>query len=156
MKITWERLKELLKYDPKTGIFVWLKHMRGGAKVGDIAGSVYDYVTIHVDGKSYQASRLAFFYVHGIWPTGDIDHLNGVKTDNRIENLRDVSTRDNCSNRKSHREGHLVGTYFCKQRQKWVAQIKIKGKRKFLGRFKTQLEAHKAYNKELKELNEAA
>jgi len=75
----------------------------------------------------------------------EIDHINGNKIDNRIENLRLVTARQNQQNQKKHREGQLVGCYFDKSNGKYQARIKISGKTIYLGRYKTEQEAHKAY-----------
>ncbi len=80
-----------------------------------------------------------------------IDHINGNSLDNRKSNLRTVTTRENTQNQKIHRSGKLVGTTFDKSTKKWMAQIFDK-KRKFLGRFETEHEAHQAYMKAYNEL----
>lgn len=103
-----------------------------------------------VDGKTYKAHRLAWLYVHGVWPTYGINHINTIKTDNRISNLEDISHRDNCSKKRRHLEGHLVGIYFCKRLQKWIAEIRIKRKKRYLGSFPTKELAYDAYQAALK------
>ena len=75
----------------------------------------------------------------------EIDHINGNKIDNRIENLRLVTNRQNQQNQKKHREGQLVGCYFDKSNGKYQANIQISKKKVFLGRYKTEQEAHKVY-----------
>ncbi|MNQ84444.1 hypothetical protein D3C85_995720 [compost metagenome] len=102
--LTSGRLKELVTYDPLTGVF-----LRKGctAKVG--YNPVDWYVTISIDGQKYQAHRLAWLYVYGEWPSNFIDHINQIKNDNRISNLRDVTKSVNSSNTpvRSHcRSGH--------------------------------------------------
>ncbi len=101
--LTRERLKELLDYDPATGIFVW-KVDRGNnrVKVGSAAGGGGDdgrgYNRIMIDGKSYRSHRLAWLDVYGSFPPDMIDHINGIRDDNRIENLRAVSNQENSRN----------------------------------------------------------
>lgn len=152
IEITLKILKELLDYFPLTGIFtrkVAIPYSK--VKVGDTAGGTNGegYTHIGIDGKKYKAHRLAWLYHYGEWPKGQIDHLNGVRTDNRICNLRDVTNRQNSNNKKRHREGHLVGTFFDKRRGTWQARIYVKGKCKYLGTFNTQQEASDAYQKAL-------
>lgn len=98
--ITPDRLREVLAYDPDTGQFHWRvrgrgKYKRPGAHAGHYDGR---YVTMRVDGRKYYAHRLAWVYVHGVWPDGDIDHINEDKSDNRISNLRPASRSQNMLN----------------------------------------------------------
>ena len=75
----------------------------------------------------------------------EIDHINGNKIDNRIENLRLVTSRGNNQNREKHRDGELVGCYYHKRDKKFIANIRISGKKIHIGLFETEKEAHKAY-----------
>lgn len=101
---------------------------------------------IFIDKKAYLAHRLAWLYVHGTFPANDIDHINGVRHDNRIENLRDVPRVVNAHNRnranKNNSHGRL-GVY--KVRHRWVAQLGAKGARRYLGIFDSAVEAEAAY-----------
>lgn len=137
-------LKEHLLYDAQTGYFTWLKCNSNRAKVGSIAGSVepIGYRLIRVVGKKYRAHRLAWFYVYGIFPDSDIDHINCEKDDNRIENLRVATTSQNCANTKARRDG-LKGAF--RHRKKWVARICVSGTNYHLGQFDTEHEAHEVY-----------
>lgn len=101
--VTVERLRELLSYDPETGIFTWRVPRGGRCKVGEVAGTVRErgYVNVCLDGALYRAHRLAWLYVYGTWPAGEVDHINGVTGDNRIGNLRDLPADVNCQNRAS-------------------------------------------------------
>ena len=94
-KLTQQRLKQVLGYDPKTGIFRW-KVRRPKRKPGDQAGCLNKegYVKISVDGASYTAHRLAFFWMTGKWPTPMTDHFNGIRNNNRWENLREVTCEE--------------------------------------------------------------
>jgi hypothetical protein len=145
--ITQDDLKELLHYDPETGIFTWrLNKKGGGASIGKSAGSINKsdgYRYIKISQTSYSSHRLAWYYHTGQWPIGQIDHINGNRTDNRIVNLRDVSCRDNHCNHEIHRKGRLPGC--CRHRGKWYSYIKIDGKHKALGYYATEEEAHHAY-----------
>ena len=124
--ITYERLKELLHYDPDSGIFVW-NIGRPGASVGTVAGAIrHDgYVRIGVDNKRYLAHRLAWLYVHGYMPENSIDHINRNPLDNRICNLREVSHMCNMRNidtPKNNTSG-VKGVIWNKHNLLWVAVI---------------------------------
>ena len=145
--ITQEELKELLDYDPNTGEFYWKVSRSKKIKIGDRASTLnkQGYIVITINYKQYKAHRLAFLWMTGEWPKETIDHISGVKTDNRWSNLRDVSYRDNLCNRKEHRNGRLVGSCFNRHAKKWQAQIYINKHIKHLGYFDTELEAHEVY-----------
>lgn len=151
--LTQEYLKTILEYDSNTGIFTWV-YSKGNKKNGDKAGTkTYDnYLAISLNRKKYQAHRLAWLYVYGTWPSNQIDHINGIRDDNRIENLRDVTFRENCLNKKMHRNGKLVGSHFIKHMGKWQARIRVNGREVCLGYYSTETESHKVYIKKLKEL----
>lgn len=143
--LTAEILREHLHYDPETGIFRWRKKSIK-RELGDIAGRhVHGYIKIGLLRKEYQAHRLAWLYVYGEHPKNIIDHFNGIKTDNRICNLRDVSHRGNNQNLSYHREGKLLGANFHKERNAWRSRIRVDGKDIHLGYFPTKEEAHQAY-----------
>lgn len=100
--LTQARLRELLQYNPETGIFTWLQRRAGKAQKGSIAGRYHPsgHRIIRVDVTSYYAHRLAWIYVHGHIPDGlVIDHINNVRDDNRICNLRPVTQKVNIQNR---------------------------------------------------------
>lgn len=158
--ITQEYLKEILDYSPDTGIFVWKVDKAFRARKGDKAGSLTDhgYIKLTINRKRYYAHRLAWIYVYGSHATQQLDHINGVRDDNRVENLREVSNRENGSNRKEHREGKPVGISFYAQWNYWSAAIQIKGRTTYLGSYPTKELAAEAYQKALaeykRELNE--
>ena len=158
--ITQNELKRILDYNKETGIFT-RKVSTPIFKIGEVAGCLDNtgYLKIGINYKRYLNHRLAWLYIHGEFPKGQIDHINGIKTDNRIENLRVVTSRQNSQNQKCHREGHLVGATYLKKSKKWRAQIYINGKVNILGSFETQQEAHEVYLKAsefLKENDEQA
>ena len=147
-KIDSTRLKELLQYNPSTGNFTWIANMGKRVKAGQVAGCIHHmgYVVIYKDKKSYLAHRLAWLYVYGEYPTNNIDHINGIRSDNRIENLRDATQAENCQNiHKVRCSSGLMGAYFDKTRSRWYSAIKLNGKSKLLGHFKTAKDAHQVY-----------
>jgi hypothetical protein len=144
--ITAERLREVLDYDPETGVFTWAK---GGYGIflGSIAGCKdKGYIRIKVDGKIYGAHRLAWLYVNGTLPDGDIDHINRVRTDNRISNLRVASKAENAQNKSKYRNNKsgIVGVYWDNLSKKWRAQIRVNGIAVYLGCYRDIDEAKAA------------
>lgn len=148
-ELTAERLRELLHYNPETGVFTWLVH-RFRHKAGSVAGSPESdgHTCIGVCGRNYRAHRLAWLYVHGHWPKQEIDHINGVRTDNRIANLRDVSRTVNSENlrsAKSNNTSGFLGIYLHKKSGLWHASIKVNGRKLSLKYHKTKEEAYAVY-----------
>lgn len=139
MKITTERLREVLDYDPLSGRFVW-------KRTGKTAGSINQrgYVMIGIDGIGHQAHRLAWLHYYGVPPKSGIDHKNRWKADNRIDNLREATTSQNEAN-KPTQSNHLKGIAFHRGARKWQAQIRTNGKNQYLGLFESQVDAHNAY-----------
>jgi len=145
--LTQERLKELLDYDPETGVFVW-KVRRGRVKAGGVAGykMPVGYIYLQIDGIPYYAHRLAWFYTYGAWPAEEIDHINRVRHDNSISNLRDIAHIKNLWN--SHRRGNstgFTGVYWSKEKEKYYSQIRAHYVCKHLGYFDTPEAANAAY-----------
>jgi len=136
--ITQKRLKELLHYDPDTGIFTWevnKKRARRGDKAGtDRAG----YIQIKIDQIAYKAHRLAWLYMEGYFPENEIDHINRVTDDNRWGNLREVSHQCNMRNKKIRDDNTsgVTGVFWNKKYTKWEVFIKVDGKQKYFGRHK--------------------
>lgn len=144
--ITPNTFTAVLAFDASTGCFRWLKGINSRAPVGSIAGrkSKSGYVEIGLCGKKYGAHRLAFYFTHGRWPEGEVDHINGDKSDNRPCNLRDASRSQNMANtglRRDNTSGHR-GVSFDARRQRWRAIIQ----RRHLGYFHTYEGAAAAYN----------
>jgi hypothetical protein len=153
--ITQARLKDLLHYDPDTGVFVW-KVARGRKSAGAQAGTVNartGYVYVCVGGKVMLAHRLAYFYETGEWPPAQIDHINRDKSDNRWINLRCATAAENSRNAPSRTE--TKGVTWHRIGQKWQAQIVVNNKRVYLGLFANKDEAHAAYCKAAQELHGA-
>jgi hypothetical protein len=146
--LTLDRLRELLHYNPETGVFTRKTGSRA-FKVGEEAGYVNTdgYRRLMIEWKRYQAHRLAWLYMTGDWPTKEIDHINGDKSDNRFSNLRQASSAENSRNVKRHVDNAsgFKGICFHKYSGRWMARIKTDGKCKSLGYFGTPEEAHTAY-----------
>jgi hypothetical protein len=147
--LTAAYLRERLHYDPETGLFTWRVTDRN-VKAGHVAGTPHcrGYLAIAVGGIPCLAHRLAWLYVHGKWPAHQIDHINGIKTDNRIANLRDVSQSVNMQNvRKatSRSKSGVLGVSRAQWGGRWQAQLAINGKATYLGNYATEQLAHEAY-----------
>jgi hypothetical protein len=144
MEITQEKLKEILHYDPETGVFRWRKSVRQNMKPWDVAGSyLLGYIKIGIKGKRYQAHRLAWLYVTGCWPKNQIDHINGIRNDNKFLNLREATRKQNSENiclLPTNTSG-FRGAYWDKSINKWKAHVRHNGKYKNLGCFETAAEA---------------
>lgn len=154
------RARELLHYEPEEGVFTWKVARRHVVKAGDVAGSLNDkgYRYIGIDGKTYRAHRLAWLLVHGVWPEMELDHINGDRDDNRISNLRDVSTGQNARNRTRCRVGTssgLLGSSLLPSGN-WQARITAHGESAYLGVHATKEAAHAAYLKAKAELHEGS
>lgn len=141
-------MKDYLSYNPDTGIFTWLVDRTTQTRAGDVAGSVkHDgYIAIGLHRKHYKAHRLAWLFTYGVWPTHQIDHINGNKSDNRITNLREATAAENHQNRKKPRTNTsgYIGVYKDVS-GKWAARIRINPNRIFLGLFDTPEKAAEAY-----------
>jgi HNH endonuclease len=149
--ITQERLKELLSYDPLTGVFLW-RVDRGGKRAGETAGcKKRTYTMISVDDELYRAHHLAWFYMTGEWPEPFVDHRDLNKHNNVWTNLRLATKSQNQANIgliKSNKSGlkgvsrYRAGEAYGKP---WQAQIQKDGKTIYLGHFATKEEGHAAY-----------
>lgn len=147
--LTAERLRQVLKYEPSTGIFTWSERTSKCARIGAVAGSKCGngYLRTHIFGREYLLHRLAWMYMHGEFPAQMIDHINGVRDDNRIENLRQVSHRVNIQNQRRAMVTNKLGVLGVRQRTKgcFEANINLSGIPTCLGSFPTAEAAHAAY-----------
>lgn len=144
---TREEVAALLAYDPDTGVFRW-RADRGGSKAGDEAGTDHNggYRRIHIKGCQFLAHRLAFLLMEGKWPAEDVDHINGVRDDNRWSNLRDVSRTLNNQNLRSAKKTSKTGLLGVRPfRGRFRAQIEVNGQSRHLGIYDSPEVAHAAY-----------
>lgn len=147
--LTAERLRELLSYDPETGVFRRLISTSSNAMAGDIAGGMNagGYVRIGIDGISHRAHRLAWLYMHGEWPDAQVDHRNRVRSDTRFDNLRKATNAQNQQNRgmaRTNTSGR-IGVHWSVRVGKWRARIRLSGCRRELGFFDDIADAAAAY-----------
>jgi hypothetical protein len=154
--LTQERLKQILDYNPDTGIWIWIgkTHPRtNDSLIGTVAGTnIHGYREIIVAGYHYYAHRLAWFYMTGMWPK-QIDHINGIKDDNRWSNLREATRSQNSFNRPKQRNNSsgykgvtkiISGTR--NPKVKWAARIMHNQKGIHIGLFDSKEDAAQAYN----------
>lgn len=157
--ITQEYLRERLDYNPETGEFTWKRRpttnarhnawnaKHAGTQAGYIQTNGYRYIGL--DGRVIQAHRLAYLYMTGSLPPESTDHINGVRSDNRWNNLRLATHQENMWNRRPRAGTSSVfkGITWDTRINKWAAQIRIDGKQKHLGSYHSEYEAHLAYER---------
>lgn len=142
--MTPERVRELFSYDPLSGELKW-RISQGSIKSGKILKTLNNtgYIGVSADKKYYLAHRLIWLYVHGKFPDGQIDHINGHRNDNRLENLRDVAHRENSRNQRlsAKNSSGIVGVGWHKAQSKWQAFIGVSRKTVYLGKYEGFFEA---------------
>jgi hypothetical protein len=145
--LTAERLREVLAYDPETGVLTWrVDRGPGTRRAGKSAGCPKEgYLRIMVDGRHYYAHRLAWLYVNGAWPAAFLDHVNMDGTDNRIANLREATKSENACNKGAHRDNSSGIKGVTRQGSRWQVNITKGGRFMYVGLFKTAEEARAAY-----------
>jgi hypothetical protein len=141
--MTQDELKKLITYNPETGILKWIKPRNTrSAKPKNISDGFphnKGYMQIGINKKPYLVHRIIWLYMTGNFPKHQIDHINGIKTDNRFANLREVTNQQNNFNNKAK------GYCFVKDRNKYLASICVNGKNIHLGLFATKEEARASY-----------
>ena len=146
-----------VRYEPETGLFRYARSSPT-TRVGDIAGSKDSkgYIRIQIGRRYFRAHRLAWLLTYGKAPDSSIDHINGIRSDNRIANLRTASHQVNCQNMRKasvrNKSSGLLGV--TASRGRWLAQISINGESHFLGRFQNANDAHCAYVAAKRQLHE--
>ena len=148
--LTAKELRTRIDYDPITGGLKWRETQSKKIKTGDDAGYITKhrgggYRRVYLNGIGYMAHKLAWLHYYGQWPSDQIDHINRVRSDNRIENLREATQSENQANRKiaSHNKSGFKGV--TKHQRKWAASIRKNRLRIHIGVFDTPQEAHAAY-----------
>lgn len=165
--ITKQLLNELVHYNPETGAFTLLYrdriHFKSDGRhkhwndrfAGRLAGYVRcnGYVFITILDKKYRAHRLAWLYMTGEFPSDQIDHINGIRSDNRWSNLRSVTNEINAKNqkRKKNNSSGVTGVWWSKQKRKWVAEIMVNYKKIHIGLF-SEIEKATAARKEAEKM----
>lgn len=152
-ELTPREASQWFRYEPETGRLYWNKSPKYSTiKPGDEAGSSHNkgYRSVCVGGRREMAHRVAFLLYYGEWPREEIDHINGIRSDNRLENLREATKSENLRNmrRKITNKSGFKGVYKVeyKGNVKWRAAIRVSGKTVSLGRFNTPEEAHAVYS----------
>lgn len=150
MTLQHKLLVRFLRYNPERGKFYWRKTFYN-VKANQVAGNINPsgYIEIGVFGKRYLAHRLAWFYVHGKWPQHEIDHINRIRDDNRIANLREATHAENLRNQKLNKRntsGHR-GVCWDAEKRLWLVQVGFHGKTVYGGRFALKADAVARYNK---------
>lgn len=152
-----DRVRELLDYDPVTGIFRWRERRSFTALAGSVAGhrkkGKKPYITIYIDNVGYKAHRLAWAWMTGVSPVAQIDHRNIKHDDNRWANLREATNSQNVMNSRlrSDNKSGVKGVRFCSIKNRWVAGGALAGRSKTIGTFRTKKEAVVARRKFSKE-----
>lgn len=149
--LTQAALRKLLDYDPSTGLFRWKRcgHPFDGLRAG--SPDKDGYTRIRIRGVRYAASRLAFLWMIGRFPSADCDHANGNPRDDRWPNLREATTVQNLQNKRIQSNNTSGFKGVCRHVDKggwtgkWRARIKFEGKYIHLGLFENPIEAHRAY-----------
>ncbi|RKZ94516.1 MAG: HNH endonuclease [Gammaproteobacteria bacterium] len=153
-KLTHGRLKELLRYDPTTGVFTWRVNKGARGVAGCVVGCKHPqgYLVVRLDGNLFRLHRLAFLYMTKVLPSRQVDHQNHIRSDNRWTNLALVSNRVNHMNMKlsANNSSGCTGVHWNKQNANWNARIQVRGKHTHLGcfkRFTSAVAARKAAEK---------
>lgn len=146
--ITIDYLKKVLHYAPDTGVFTWIARATRADLIGKEAGSRHSsgYISISIHNKKRLAHRLAWLYMTGFWPVNHIDHIDGNRTNNCFNNLRDVTRSENLHNVHTAKKNNKVNLLGVSAHQgKWRMQIMINGVRTRVSGFDTPEQAHKAF-----------
>lgn len=153
--VTPERLKEVLRYAPETGVLTWRVRKANRTRIGSQAGHmVGKYMRIEIDGTTHSVSSVAWAIMTGHWPTSQVDHKDLNQTNNRWGNLRAATVSQNCANRRkrSNNTSGVKGVHQLKTNGLWRARIGVNGTRRLLGDFVEKDQAAAAYAKAANDL----
>lgn len=164
--ITAELVRQLLDYDPETGLLTWrvrpasmfncniysaeqVAAIWNKKYAGTVAGrtSTLGYIGVGIFYKRYAAHHLAWLHTYGVWPSDKLDHINGDTEDNRIANLREATQAQNCQNQRPRKNcsSKYIGVNWDKRQARWKARIGVGKKSYHLGLFHSEEEAYAAY-----------
>lgn len=147
--LTFEQVYEQIAYDPETGVFTWRVGKKGQAGPGSIAGCLnkhLGYWQIGILRQRLYGHRLAWLLSYGCWPTHQIDHINGDRSDNRLTNLREATHADNQQNRHLYRNRTgFAGVEYCPKFGRFRARVVHNQIKHCAGHYDTAEEAHAAY-----------
>lgn len=155
--LTQAHVKELFDYDPETGDLIWKVDLYSNKVKGKVAGSMHvsGYMDVQINGKKFKTHRMVWLWHQGVFPANGLDHINGDKSDNRIENLREATTAQNAQNlrkaQSNNKSGYLGVRPF---RNRWQAKITVNNKRHHIGTYDNPEAAHEAYLAKKRELHE--
>jgi hypothetical protein len=151
-----DRINELLCYNPDTGDISW-RIKRGKCAAGRIVTCKNEkgYIVVRVDNVLLRAHRIGWAVTHNAWPEKEIDHINGIRFDNRISNLREANHSQNMKNIKKSvaNKSGKKGVSWHKQAQKWQVHIKVDGVNHYLGLFDSVDDAHEKYKQVANDLH---
>lgn len=150
------RAWEILHYNEETGEFRWKVDRGSKAKAGDVAGwNDNGYRSVRFDDTNHKAHRIAWLMATGYWPKDQIDHINLIRQDNRLKNLREATQAQNGQNVSMTRRNSsgYIGVSWAARAGKWLAQIQVNWKNRHLGYFDTPEEASEAYKRAKRELH---
>lgn len=166
--LTADYVRQILSYNPDTGEFVWRERPREHFKnaqaysawnsrfAGKSSGNISDgYWQININYRTYQAHRLAWLWMTGEWPNGEIDHIDCVGVNNRFANLREAAHSENMRNarKRADNASGVKGVYWDHRREKWQAQISANNKHFYLGSFDNIEDAAASYSKAARKLH---
>lgn len=145
-------LRTMFDYDAQSGILTWKSGLRKGQRAGGM--NVHGYQQVCIRERDFLVHRVVWCLVYGQWPILGIDHRNGERSDNRISNLREATTKQNLANTPAHATNHcgLKGVHKQNRTGRWRAQIRVDGKHHHLGYFDTPEQAHAAYMRAAREI----
>ncbi len=150
-RVSVERLRELFRYEPETGLLWRIQSIHGCCRLDKPTGSPgkYGYLVCTVDQWTLGVHRIAWAMHYGRWPDLDIDHINGITSDNRISNLRNTTGSQNSINQRmrSNNTSGVKGVCWAKKSSKWRAQITVNQRVKYIGEFGSIDDAKAAYEK---------